>query len=227
MRTVIRGLAAAMLAIVPASAGLAQSPADFYRGKTVDLQIAYSVGGGYDQYARLIARHMGKHIPGNPTVVPHNMPGAGGMRAANWLQGAAPKDGTVFGGDQPRHGVRAAARQQVRQIRSHQDHLDRQRQRRGQRVHGVAHLRHHDIQAGADSASWSSAPAAPPTTPINSPRSSTTCSAPSSRWCPAMPAAPRSTSRWSAARCRAVAASRGRRSRPRISTGCATRASIC
>jgi tripartite-type tricarboxylate transporter receptor subunit TctC len=96
MSMAIRGLAAAMLAIVPASASFAQSPADFYRGKTVDLQIAYSVGGGYDQYARLVARHMGKHIPGNPTVVPHNMPGAGGMRAANWLQGAAPKDGTVF-----------------------------------------------------------------------------------------------------------------------------------
>ena len=97
MRTAIRGLAAAAFAIVPASESLAQSVEEFYRGKTVDLQIAYSVGGGYDQYARLLARHMGKHIPGNPKVVPHNMPGAGGMRAANWLQSAAPKDGTVFG----------------------------------------------------------------------------------------------------------------------------------
>ena len=96
MRMLKRGLAAALLAVVPGS-GFAQSPADFYRGKTVDLYIAYSVGGGYDQYARLIARHMGRHIPGNPTVVPHNMPGAGGMRAANWLQSAAAKDGTVFG----------------------------------------------------------------------------------------------------------------------------------
>jgi tripartite-type tricarboxylate transporter receptor subunit TctC len=84
-----------MLAAVP-SAAAAQTPAEFYRGKTVELQIAYSVGGGYDQYARLLARHMGKHIPGNPRVVPHNMPGAGGMRAANWLQSAAPRDGTVF-----------------------------------------------------------------------------------------------------------------------------------
>jgi tripartite-type tricarboxylate transporter receptor subunit TctC len=96
MLVLARGFAAAMLAVVPASAGLAQSPADFYRGKTVDLQIAYSVGGGYDSYARLLARHIGRHIPGNPKVVPHSMPGAGGMRAANWLQGAAPKDGTVF-----------------------------------------------------------------------------------------------------------------------------------
>lgn len=97
MKAAIRSLAAAMLATVPATGSLAQSVAEFYRGKTVDLQIAYSVGGGYDQYARLLARHMGKHIPGNPKVVPHNMPGAGGMRAANWLQSAAPKDGTVFG----------------------------------------------------------------------------------------------------------------------------------
>ena len=96
MRTAIRGLAAAAFAIVPAAAGHAQSVEEFYRGKTVDLQIAYSVGGGYDQYARLIARHLGKHIPGNPKVVPHNMPGAGGMRAANWLQGAAAKDGSVL-----------------------------------------------------------------------------------------------------------------------------------
>ena len=97
MRMVIRGLAAAMLAIVPASAGLAQSPADFYRGKTVEIVIGYSVGGGYDIYARLIARHLGKHIPGNPKVVPKNMEGAGGMRMANWLYGAAPRDGTVIG----------------------------------------------------------------------------------------------------------------------------------
>ena len=78
-------------------AGLAQSPADFYRGKTVEIVIGYSVGGGYDLYARLIARHLGKHIPGNPKVVPKNMEGAGGMRLANWLYGAAPQDGTVIG----------------------------------------------------------------------------------------------------------------------------------
>jgi tripartite-type tricarboxylate transporter receptor subunit TctC len=97
MRIVIRGLAAAIFAAVPASIGLAQTPAEFYRGKNVDLYIAYSVGGGYDSYARLLARHIGKHIPGNPRVVPHSMPGAGGMRAANWLQSAAARDGTVFG----------------------------------------------------------------------------------------------------------------------------------
>jgi tripartite-type tricarboxylate transporter receptor subunit TctC len=97
MRMAIRGLAAAVLAIVTASAGHAQSPADFYRGKTVEIVIGYSVGGGYDIYARLIARHLGRHIPGNPKVVPKNMEGAGGMRMANWLYGAAPRDGTVIG----------------------------------------------------------------------------------------------------------------------------------
>ena len=128
MRMAIRGLAAAMLAVAPVSAGHAQSPADFYRGKTVEIVIGYSVGGGYDIYARLIARHLGKHIPGNPKVVPKNMEGAGGMRLANWLYGAAPRDGTVIGGDQPRLRVRAAARQQGRQVRCQQGHIHRQRQ---------------------------------------------------------------------------------------------------
>jgi tripartite-type tricarboxylate transporter receptor subunit TctC len=100
MTTVIRGLAAAMLAIALAAGAtqaLAQSPADFYRGKTVEIIIGYSVGGGYDLYARMIARHLGKHIPGNPKVVPKNMEGAAGMRLANWLYSAAPRDGSVIG----------------------------------------------------------------------------------------------------------------------------------
>ena len=79
------GIAMATLALGPVSIAQAQSPADFYRGKTVDLMIGYSVGGGYDVYARLIARHLGKHIPGNPQVVPKNMEGAGSLRLANWL----------------------------------------------------------------------------------------------------------------------------------------------
>jgi tripartite-type tricarboxylate transporter receptor subunit TctC len=96
MRAYARGLAAAWLAMLPALAS-AQSPADFYRGKNVELYIGYSVGGGYDLYARFLARHMGKHIPGNPTVVPKNMEGAGSLRLANWLYNIGPKDGTVFG----------------------------------------------------------------------------------------------------------------------------------
>jgi tripartite-type tricarboxylate transporter receptor subunit TctC len=70
---------------------------EFYKGKTISLIIGYSVGGGYDLYGRLVARHIGKYIPGNPTIVPQNMTGAGSFRAASFLYAAAPKDGSVFG----------------------------------------------------------------------------------------------------------------------------------
>src|ERR1700742_5154773 len=86
----------AMLAALPQSSW-AQPVADFYRGKTVTLTVGYSAGGGYDTYARILARHMGRHIPGNPTIVVQNAPGAGSMRAANSLYNVAPKDGTAFG----------------------------------------------------------------------------------------------------------------------------------
>ena len=125
-----------ILAVLGA-ARAAQTPAEFYKGKTVDMMIGYSVGGGYDVYARLIARHMGKHIPGNPTVTPKNMEGAGSLRLANWLYNVAPKDGTVFGtigrgtGFDPLFGHKAA------QFDGNQIQLDRQRQRRGQRLRGL------------------------------------------------------------------------------------------
>jgi tripartite-type tricarboxylate transporter receptor subunit TctC len=92
--------AAAMLAFAPvafaAPFASAQSPADFYKGRNVDLYIGYSVGGAYDLYARVIARHLGKHIPGNPTIVPKNLEGAGSLRLANWLYNVGPKDGTAL-----------------------------------------------------------------------------------------------------------------------------------
>src|SRR5262245_9433086 len=75
----------------------AQSVADFYRGKTVTLIVGYSTGGGYDTYARILARHIGRHLPGQPAVVVQNMPGAGSLRAANYLFNVAPKDGSVIG----------------------------------------------------------------------------------------------------------------------------------
>ena len=74
----------------------AQSVEEFYRGKSVNLLIGFSVGGGYDLYARVLARHMGKHIPGQPTVLPQNMTGAGSMVAARYLYSVAPKDGLTF-----------------------------------------------------------------------------------------------------------------------------------
>src|SRR5436853_6311745 len=91
---VARGAACAV-ALLPAALAHAQSPAEFYRGKNVELYIGYSVGGAYDLYARVLARHLGKHIPGNPTIVPKNMEGAGSLRLANWLYHVAAKDGSV------------------------------------------------------------------------------------------------------------------------------------
>jgi tripartite-type tricarboxylate transporter receptor subunit TctC len=87
------------LAVVFALAGLAaaSSVEDFYKGRTVSLAIGYSAGGGYDAYARLLARYMGKHIPGSPSIVPQQMAGAGSLRAANYIFTVAPKDGSVFG----------------------------------------------------------------------------------------------------------------------------------
>jgi tripartite-type tricarboxylate transporter receptor subunit TctC len=79
------------------SIGAAQPVADFYRGKNVQLLIGYTVGGNYDLSARILARHIGRHIPGNPTVVPQNIAGAGSLRLANLLYNVTPKDGTTFG----------------------------------------------------------------------------------------------------------------------------------
>ncbi len=90
-------VATVVAAALPATAAAQNSIADFYRGRTVTLIVGYSVGGGYDTYARILARHMGRHIPGNPAIVVQNMPGAGSLKAANYLFNIAPKDGSTFG----------------------------------------------------------------------------------------------------------------------------------
>src|ERR1700738_5054075 len=98
--SVLTSVLAAVLVLVVAvplvTAARAQSVADFYRGKTIDLNIGYSVGGGYDLYARLIARRLGQHIPGNPTVVPKNMEGAGSLRLPEFFFFAGPSAGTLL-----------------------------------------------------------------------------------------------------------------------------------
>jgi tripartite-type tricarboxylate transporter receptor subunit TctC len=86
--------AASALAAQPAAG---DPVADFYRGKNVNVLIGVGAGGEYDLHARLVARHIGRHIPGNPTVVPQNMTGAGGLRMLNYLYGVAPRDGTMIG----------------------------------------------------------------------------------------------------------------------------------
>jgi tripartite-type tricarboxylate transporter receptor subunit TctC len=78
------------------NAAKADPIADFYRDKTLIIVVGHEAGTGYDIYARTLARHIGQHIPGNPNVVPQNMPGAGGLNAANWLYNVAPKDGSVI-----------------------------------------------------------------------------------------------------------------------------------
>jgi len=86
----------ALLAAWPSVASGQPSVEDFYRGKKIDLIIGYSSGGTYDLYARLVARHLGHHIPGKPLIVPRNMPGAGSRAAATWVHSVAPRDGTVL-----------------------------------------------------------------------------------------------------------------------------------
>jgi len=96
-RTRTIACAAAVGGLLISSPGHAQSVEDFYRGKTINLIIGYSVGGGYDLYGRLVSRHISKHMPGRPAIVPQNMTGAGSLRAAQYIYSVAPKDGTVFG----------------------------------------------------------------------------------------------------------------------------------
>jgi tripartite-type tricarboxylate transporter receptor subunit TctC len=88
----------AFLAGLGARPGLAADSVEaFYKGKTMQLLIGFGPGGGYDLYGRAVARHLGRFIPGNPTIVPQNMAGAGSVRAASSLYNAAPRDGTVIG----------------------------------------------------------------------------------------------------------------------------------
>jgi tripartite-type tricarboxylate transporter receptor subunit TctC len=94
----IRAAAAALLvALWLALPARADPVADFYRGRTITLVVGYGPSGGYDLFGRMIARHLGRHIPGNPSIVVQNMPGAGSLRATNWLYAVAPRDGSVFG----------------------------------------------------------------------------------------------------------------------------------
>src|SRR3954462_6834359 len=93
----LRLVLAALLMPLLAAPAAAQSVADFYRGKTVSFLIGYPPGNGYDAYARLLIRHLGAHIPGTPTVLPENMPGAGSMVMINHLYNVAAKDGSVIG----------------------------------------------------------------------------------------------------------------------------------
>ncbi|MEA2907323.1 MAG: hypothetical protein QOC56_359 [Alphaproteobacteria bacterium] len=95
MQRLFATLVLAVVALVPPAR--ADDVADFYKGKRINLIVSYGTGGGYDVYARVLARHMSRHIPGNPSIIIQNMPGAGSLRGTNFLYNVAPKDGTTFG----------------------------------------------------------------------------------------------------------------------------------
>jgi tripartite-type tricarboxylate transporter receptor subunit TctC len=89
--------AAAVAAGAGSAPALAQKPAEFYAGKTITIVVGHQAGTGFDVYSRVLIRHFGRFIPGNPKMVVQNMPGASGINSANWLFNIAPKDGTVMG----------------------------------------------------------------------------------------------------------------------------------
>src|SRR6187551_1106515 len=98
-RTAVLGLASAA-ATWPARA---QNSAEFFKDKTVTFYVGLSAGGGYDVNARLVAKHIGKYIPGNPQVIVRNMPGGGGLVMTNYVANVAPKDGLHIGA--PQRGI--------------------------------------------------------------------------------------------------------------------------
>ena len=93
----IRTISLALAALMLAASARADSVADFYKGKTVEILIGAAAGGGYDLPGRLVARHIGRHIPGQPTVIVKNMPGSASLRMTNYLYNVAPRDGTAIG----------------------------------------------------------------------------------------------------------------------------------
>jgi tripartite-type tricarboxylate transporter receptor subunit TctC len=97
IRPILCAFSATLLtAAAAATAASAQAPAEPFAGKTANVIIGFGPGGGYDMWGRVLARHIGKHLPGRPSVVPQNMPGAGSYVAASYLYNVAPKDGTVI-----------------------------------------------------------------------------------------------------------------------------------
>jgi tripartite-type tricarboxylate transporter receptor subunit TctC len=94
LRSLIAFLLFSLSAVAPS---LAQQKPDDFSGKTINFIVSFEAGGPYDLYGRLVARHLGKHLPGKPLVVVQNMPGAGGMNGINYLYNVAPKDGTTIG----------------------------------------------------------------------------------------------------------------------------------
>src|SRR5262249_19180490 len=97
LRLKILALPFVLAAFFAGSSARATDVEDFYKGRAMPVIVGFGVGGGYDLFGRLLARHMPKYIPGAPKMIPQNMVGAGSLRAANYLYSVAPKDGSVIG----------------------------------------------------------------------------------------------------------------------------------
>ena len=139
----------AVTALIP-DAVRASGVETFYKGRSISLIIGFSAGSGYDIYARLLARYIGRHIPGNPSIIPQNMPGGGSLKAANYMYSVAAKDGSVIATIsrslpvEPLLGDVAVRRAQV--------HLDRQHRQQCEPLRDLAHHRHQDLAGRADQA---------------------------------------------------------------------------
>ena len=173
--------------------------AEFYKGKTIQIMVGFGAGGGYDLYARALARHLGKHMPGQPTVVVQNMEGAGSVRAANYVYSGSPKDGTVIaavnqnapmyqllGGTAAR--FEAAGMQWLGSMANSNGLLYTWA---ASGIKTLDDAKTREVPLGAVGTRR---------TPSSSRPSSTSCSAPSSSRSTAMPAPRKSISRWSAAK---------------------------
>ena len=115
----------AVLSVLHSDPSPGPEPGRILQGQDLDVYIGSTVGGGRDIYGWLLARHLGKHIPGSPSVVPKNMEGAGGLRLANWIYNVAPKDGTAIGTfGRGIRSIRSLAAK--RPVRCQQVRLDRQ-----------------------------------------------------------------------------------------------------
>ena len=159
-------------ALAAVRARRADAVADFYKGKDLRMIVSTTAGTGYDTYARAVGRHLPRHIPGNPAIIVQNMPGAGGLTAANHIYSVAPQDGTVFGMIQNTVPFEPLFENKVGALRSDEDELARHADDRGRPLHRLPHRQGADARRRAGSARPSPAPPAPP----RRPRSTVGCS---------------------------------------------------
>ena len=152
----LRSAFLALSGLAPSTAA-ADPVADFYRGKSISMIIATAPGGDYDLRARLVARHIGRHIPGNPAIVPRNMPGGVGIQAANYMANVAPQDGTSLHAIMQNMSTPPGARRRRRRIRHPQILLDRQHHRYAEHDQLLAYHRHQARSRTPWRGSWSSA----------------------------------------------------------------------